>query len=216
MGLDSAVILCNGDPPGEQFLRRHWKEADLRIAADGGANLLFRLELQPDFIVGDLDSIEEEVRCGFPGGSVVCIEEQDTNDADKAIRFALGKGVATVHLLGAAGRRLDQFITNLEVMYKYADQLRIILWTELERMEFINCSWKDRLPPASTLSLLPVFGAVRKLTATGLAFPLQDKDLVPGIPPAGVSNKVVGSEVLIEIGEGKPLLVISSPDQQET
>lgn len=206
------LIICNGQPPEDQLLRRLWHEVNLRIAADGGANCLPTKELRPDFVIGDLDSLASEVRSGLPEDSIIHVEEQDTNDADKAIRFCLDQGARTVHLLGASGKRLDQFLANLEVMYKYSTQMRIILWTEIERMEFISGSWKETLPPNCFLSLLPVFGGAGGVSTSGLAFPLQQQDMIPGEPPSGVSNKVIELPVRIEIETGSLLLVSTHKD----
>ena len=209
MAFNQVLIICNGDPPGTELLLQHWNSADFQIAADGGANFLKVHRLKPKIIIGDLDSLDDEARKGVSPDSIVQIEEQQTNDADKAIRYSLEKGATTVHLLGASGKRLDQFLANLEVMYKYSSRLKIILWTETERMEFISGHWEEPLTKGSVLSLLPLFGAARGVTTSGLAYPLRGESLEPGQIPSGVSNAVEDSPVMIDIEEGKLLLVLT-------
>ena len=112
-------------------------------------------------------------------------------------------------MLGASGKRLDQFLANLEVMYKYSSRLKIILWTETERMEFISGHWEEPLTKGSVLSLLPLFGAARGVKTYGLVYPLRGESLEPGQIPSGVSNAVEDSPVMIDIEEGKLLLVLT-------
>ncbi len=206
---DQVLILCNGEPPGKELLFRHWNASDIQIAADGGANFLESHGLKPKIIIGDLDSLDDHVRSGVSPDSIVHVEEQQTNDTDKAIRYCLEKGAKSVHLLGAAGKRLDQFLANLEVMHKYSSRLRIILWTETERMEFISGQWQESLEEGSVVSLLPLFGGAKGITTTGLTFPLHGESLEPGGIPCGVSNKVDLSPLKIDVSEGKLLLVVN-------
>ena len=86
---DQVLILCNGEPPGKELLFRHWNASDLQIAADGGANFLESHGLKPKIIIGDLDSLDDQIRSGVSPDSIVHVEEQQTNDADKALSASL-------------------------------------------------------------------------------------------------------------------------------
>ena len=165
--------------------------------------------LKPKIIIGDLDSLDDQIRSGVSPDSIVHVEEQQTNDADKAIRYCLEKGAKSVHLLGAAGKRLDQFLANLEVMHKYSSRLRIILWTETERMEFISGQCQEPLEEGTVVSLLPLFGGAKVISTTGLTSLLHGESLEPGAIPCGVSNKVDLTPVKIDVSEGKLLLVVN-------
>jgi thiamine pyrophosphokinase len=207
--MSEALIICNGNPPSEGLLLRHWERVDWRIAADGGANVLSRLGLTPDVVVGDLDSLHPELRERLPAESLIRIVEQETNDADKAIRFSLEKGAECLHIFGAEGGRSDQFLANLDVLYKYSTQARLILWTELERCEFVRDLWQETLSVGATVSLFPLFGPVEGITTEGLEYALTDQVLTPGTPPSGVSNRAVSSRVSVQVRAGS-LLVMAS------
>ena len=209
MDFDQVLIICNGEPPSNKLLLEHWKKTDFHIAADGGANFLNSHRLKPNIIIGDLDSLDDEMFKETSPEAIFLIEEQQTNDADKAVRYSLEKGAKTIHLLGAAGKRQDHFLANLEVMYKYSSQIKIILWTETERMEFISVRWEETLAKGRVISLLPVFGGASGVSTIGLAYPLERQTLEPGKIPLGVSNSVTNSPVVINITEGKLLLVLS-------
>ena len=94
-------------------------------------------------------------------------------------------------------------------MHKYSSRLRIILWTETERMEFISGQWQESFEEGTVVSLLPLFGGAKGITTTGLIYPLHGESLEPGGIPCGVSNMVNISPVKIDVSEGKLLLVVN-------
>ena len=206
--LKKALIICNGNPPPQALLKQLWREADYRVAADGGANLLQVLNLLPDAVVGDFDSLHPDVQKQLPDTILFHVKEQDTNDADKAVRHCLKLGFTEINLLGADGGRQDQFLSILEILFKYAPLARLIIWTPLERLEFILDTWKESLPQATTLSLLPLFGGAQGVVSRGLKFELNNHALLPGKSPSGVSNQVLSNPVTVSIQEGQLLLVV--------
>ena len=206
--LKKALIICNGNPPPQALLKQLWREADYRVAADGGANLLQVLNLLPDAVVGDFDSLQPDVQKQLPETILFHVKEQDTNDADKAVRHCLKLGFTEINLLGADGGRQDQFLSSLEILFKYSPSARLIIWTALERMEFILDTWEETLPPGTTLSLLPLFGGAQGVVSRGLKFQLKNHALLPGKSPSGVSNQVLSNPVTVSIQEGQLLLVV--------
>ena len=202
------LIICNGNPPSAILLQHLWQKADYRVAADGGANQLYFYNLIPDAVVGDFDSLQPKVRKNLPNSSLFHIKEQETNDADKAVRHCLNHGCTEIHILGADGGRNDQFLSSLEILFKYSPNARLILWTSLERMEFIRETWKQNLPQGTILSLLPLFGGAQGVVTQGLEFPLNGHDLLPGKIPSGVSNLVLSNPVSVTLKKGQLLLVV--------
>ena len=206
--LKKALIVCNGNPPPKSLLSQLWEKTTYRVAADGGANLLLKSKYVPDTVVGDFDSIEPKTREQMPNSKYLHIPGQDTNDADKAVRHCLKLGFKEIHFLGADGGRQDQFLSGLEILFKYSVQARLISWTQLERMEFINRIWEEKIAPGTTLSILPVFGGAKGIVTKGLKYALNNQDLIPGKSPSGVSNLVVSNPVSFNIKKGMLLLVV--------
>ena len=206
--LNKALIVCNGNHPPKSLLRNLWERTTYRVAADGGANMLLKSKYVPDAVVGDFDSLDPKTRKQMPNSKFLHIPEQDTNDADKAVRHCLKLGFKEIHLLGADGGRQDQFLSGLEILFKYSEQARLISWTQLERMEFINRIWEEKIAPGTTLSILPVFGGAKGIVTKGLKYALNNQDLIPGKSPSGVSNLVVSNPVSFNIKKGMLLLVV--------
>ena len=206
--LNKALIVCNGNPPPKSLLSKLWEKTTYRVAADGGANMLLKSKYVPDAVVGDFDSLEPKTRKQMPNSKFLHIPEQDTNDADKAVRHCLKLGFKEIHFLGADGGRQDQFLSGLEILFKYSEQARLISWTQLERMEFINRVWEEKIEPGTTVSILPVFGGAQGIVTKGLKYALNNQDLIPGKSPSGVSNLVVSNPVSVNIKKGTLLLLV--------
>jgi len=206
--LKNALIVCNGNPPPKSLLYQLWEKTTYRVAADGGANLLVKSKCMPDTVIGDFDSLKTKTREKMPNTKFLYIPEQDTNDADKAVRHCLKLGFKEIHLLSADGGRQDQFLSGLEILFKYSKKARLISWTQMERMEFIYQNWEENIQPGTTLSMLPVFGVAQGIVTKGLKYPLKNKSLIPGESPSGVSNLVVSTPVKITVTKGRLLLVI--------
>ena len=203
-----ALIICNGEYPPDYLLLRLWGETDFKVAADGGANRLIKLDLIPDAVVGDFDSIKQEIKNILPSSILHKINEQNTNDADKAVRHCINEGFSEIDIIGADGYRQDQFLSNLEIMLKYLPIARLVLWTKIERMEFVIDTWKEHLPKGTTISLLPLFGGAENVLTHGLKFNILNKSILPGEPPSGVSNLVESSPVSISVKNGQILIVV--------
>ena len=206
--LKNALIVCNGNPPPKSLLYQLWEKTTYRIAADGGANLLVKSKCMPDAVIGDFDSLKSKTREKMPNTKFLYIPEQDTNDADKAVRHCLKLGFKEIHLIGVDGGRQDQFLSGLEILFKYSEQARLITWTRIERMEFIYRDWEENIQPGTTLSLLPVFGGGLGILTKGLKYTLKNQNLIPGKPPSGVSNLVVTNPVSVNIKKGRLLLIV--------
>ena len=203
----SALIVCNGAPPTRELLQQLWQQVDLKICADGGANHVVAEGFRPDVVVGDMDSILPETQQQLAAEQLIHIADQNVNDGDKALAYCVMHQIQKVHVLGATGRRSDQFLANIELLFKYDSRLQIVFWTESEQIEVIAGEWQGKFPLGTILSLHPLFGAAYGITTTGLAWPLKKQTLEMGRDPMGVSNKTTNPTVHITVEEGKLLLI---------
>ena len=80
------AIVANGETPQGEALEA-LRRAECVIACDGAYARLKALGIEPDWVVGDCDSLSEEDRKAL-GSRLVRVDEQETNDLEKAFRFA--------------------------------------------------------------------------------------------------------------------------------
>lgn len=127
----SAVIICKGEFPKREYPLYLIQSADYIICCDGAAatydrrqGKLFGHERKPDAVIGDLDSISPAMKRKY-ADVLVKVDEQDYNDLNKAVRYALTRydDIDTIHILGAGGMREDHTVGNLSYLMEYAKEL---------------------------------------------------------------------------------------------
>ncbi len=115
----TVVILAAGDFPKAAAPLRALHEADLRICCDSAAESLVAYGLEPDRIVGDMDSLSPKLQACY-ADIITHVAEQDDNDLTKAFHLALTLNPARITLVGATGRREDHTLGNVSLLLDYA------------------------------------------------------------------------------------------------
>lgn len=191
---------------------------DKIIAVDGGLAAVSRLQLKPDAIVGDFDTVKEQVLAEYKASSDKIIwethkPEKDETDTELALDTAIRLGCCELILLGATGGRMDHFIGNLQLLYaclKKGVEAAIV-----DKKNWISVLDKGRTFQSGTLwgkyiSFLPLCGEVKKITLTGFKYPLFEKDIDVGTSLC-ISNELSGMEGSIDFESGV-LICIQSHD----
>lgn len=195
------VIFCAG---GFDGLIEPISRQDHILAADGGLAHVQALQLEPDGILGDFDSL------GYiPESAKVFPVEKDDTDAVLAVRHGLRLGYRRFLLYGSLeGARLDHTVANFQTLQFLADNGGegcligkdcIVTVLKNGTLEF----------PADAKGVLSVFcmGADAKgVTLRGLKYPLENGTLTAGFP-LGVSNHFTGSAASVTVAEGSLLVL---------
>lgn len=113
-----AVILANGEYPGHDFPLCLLQKAPYVVCCDGAASTYLIHGCVPDVIIGDGDSLEPATRKRYID-RIHYIADQETNDLTKAVRFLTDKGVQSVVILGATGKREDHTLGNISLLMEY-------------------------------------------------------------------------------------------------
>lgn len=191
------------------------------IAVDHGLQFVYEHQIKPDYIVGDFDSILEEVIRYYREETDIPIREynpiKDASDTEMAVRLALTLGCANMILLGATGGRLDHFWANVQTL-------------EIARKAGIPAEIRDsqnrvRLIDGATklvkgevfgdyFSIFPLGGEVEGLTISGAKYPLCDHTVKP-CDSLCVSNQIEGEEVQIRFQEGVIVLMLTKDQEKQ-
>ena len=115
----SIVILAAGDFPRSNSVLHLLDEADMIICCDSAAVALLDSGRRPDLIVGDMDSLQAELRERY-ADRIRKIDEQEDNDLTKAVHAAMEYSPQCIHILGATGRREDHTLGNISLLARYA------------------------------------------------------------------------------------------------
>lgn len=207
--LPSALILAGGPVRLTPRLRRLTRGADLVVAADGGLRHAAALELRPDLLVGDFDSVDDVTLARHPD---LRTERhpigKDALDLELAIDAAVARGARHVRVVGAFGGRLDQTLAAATIALRYAGaKLRIALLDGLHELYPLASGdrFDDVLPDGTVFSLVVVSERAR-VALRGAAYPLQDAELLRGVG-LGLSNVARGGPT-IEVVEGAVLVIV--------
>ncbi len=186
----------------------------LVICADSGAGTLRHWGIRPQWIVGDMDSINADDQAYWERRGVEFRRfpvEKDKTDVDLAVDYALAEDVPEIWITGAWGGRVDHSLGNIEILYRLA-QLGVPcrLITDDGYLTVITEAWEDTVVRKSTVSLLPMTPKVSGITTDGLRFPLNDATLQRG-STLGVSNHAPSGSFRVTITSGLLLVMVAPP-----
>ncbi|KAA6301538.1 MAG: thiamine pyrophosphokinase [Candidatus Ordinivivax streblomastigis] len=122
-------VLADGDFPCHAIPCAFLKNADRIICCDGATEKLLHFGMNPDYIVGDLDSISNELKTRF-SPILFPYPDQETNDLTKSIHFCIEHGWTEITILGATGKREDHTMGNLALLTDYAESTQVQLLTD--------------------------------------------------------------------------------------
>jgi thiamine pyrophosphokinase len=224
-----ALVFANGSLSASQAISQFaaLQPGDIVIAADGGAHHCVELGIQPRYIIGDLDSLDDQelLRLKERGTEIVQHpRRKDFTDLELALRYAQELGADEIVILGALGKRWDQTITNIllpAVLTPIASQKtgsglpRITILDDGQELFFLRGG--DRLTirgqPGEVVSLIPLTERVRGVATHNLEYPLDAADILLG-STLGISNVLLDEHGAVSISEGMMLCVVIHQNSQ--
>ena len=166
------------------------KKAQLNIGADSGGYAFLGFGFRPDLVIGDLDSFKYT---NHEGLNVIYDADQETNDLEKALKYAIGKGASSCTVLGALGRRFDHSVKNLSVLLQFNQKFeRLLFRDDYGDLFLVKSGYQLNFPADTIISFLPVGGPVQGFTSRGVLYPLTNAALAMGVQD-GTSNKITES-----------------------
>ena len=187
-------------------------EADLVIAADGGAERLRDIGIAPDILIGDLDSLPDgHVRelqardaeiLNFP-------ERKDQTDAELALEEAVRRGASQITMLGAlGGSRIDHEIANILLLTdkSYRDRDVRLLSEAAEAWAVGGGSQSFAAEIGDVVSLIPLSETADGVTTAGLEWELDGAALSLGRSRT-MSNVAVDATVSVSVESGVLLVM---------
>lgn len=194
------ITLVGGADCRQRDLETAFNLAPVVIAADGGAEQVLASGRLPERVIGDLDSLKDNLHRRL-GNIIEHVEEQEFTDFEKCL---LRVDASRVLAVGFMGGRIDHQLSVLNVMAKHMPRIIVTLSADDVSM-MVSQEISFDLPVGTRLSLMPV-GECRAWTE-GLRWDLEGQVMKPdGFLSA--SNMVDGP-VRIR-AEGPVLLVLPS------
>jgi len=205
MSKTRAFVFANGSMDDELSVRRLIHPGDFLAAVDGGLRHLDRLGLQPDLLIGDMDSADPERVQALEKVGVRVVHfprDKDETDLELALREPAVLASDPIVILGALGGRLDQTLGNIALLLQPGLSGRnISLDDGSTRVFLIRSSARLTGSPGDTVSLIPILSPASGIRTEGLKYPLNNETLFPE-GTRGISNVMTGSKAAVSIGDG--------------
>ena len=198
MDKNLCVIFAAGDFDGD-FVK---KENHFVIAADAGFHHLEKLNISPDILLGDFDTIKyipkEIETISFP-------PEKDYTDSELAILEGISRGYKSFIIYGAlGGKRLEHTLSNIKLCEYYTKKGFDI--TLSDGNNIVKCIHNSFLEfdedNKGFISLFSLDGKAKSVSIEGLKYELCDTDLSNGNPTLCVSNEFIGKKAKISVKDG--------------
>lgn len=209
-----AVIFSNGDYASLAGVAAKLRSDDWIICADGALKHLVDLQLWPDLLVGDFDSIDRELLAAAKARGVELLtfeRDKDFTDTELAWQQARQRAPQEVLLVGGWGGRLDHSLANLLLFAPFARQHRICLTDGLTDAYLTNEELMLEQCQNKLVSIIALTPEARGVTTQGLHWPLTDATLGWG-QGLGISNIPIANLVQVQVQQGTLLVVVTPED----
>jgi thiamine pyrophosphokinase len=183
------------------------------VAVDGSLAFLHKLNIRPDWIIGDMDSVDAQILKHYRDVPVLRLAQQkDMTDGEGAMREAIRSGAKEITVLGALDDRLetDHMLGNVFLIAALYEEwrgqgIRITIADPGQSMYFVlNEKRTIQGQSGDGFSLVPLSETV-ELTYTGLAYPL-DRTVIPFGSTRTLRNTFASRIITIEV-KGKALAI---------
>lgn len=211
------TLIITGGKINKNFAKKYLKsnKYDIIIAVDKGLETIDYLKLQPQYVLGDFDSVNTKILEKYKTQNIKIIKlnpEKDLTDTHSAIDLALEIKSTEITILGAIGTRLDHTIANIHILKQALDKnIKAKIVNEKNEIELID---KEIIIKKDDnykyVSIIPLTTNVTGITIEGMKYIINDYTLSIG-DSLGVSNEQIDKEAKISIKTGN-LVVIKSKD----
>lgn len=170
--MQKVIILADGNYPYHSIPLAQLHSGLPVVCCDGAANRFVAEGGVPTAIIGDGDSLSDEVRERY-ADIIHCVAEQETNDLTKAVQYVRSKGTTDICILGATGLRECHTLGNISLLMSYY-RLGLNVRMLTDHCEIIPCSGVTTLPSFIGQQVSIINLNARHFTSEGLKYPIYD------------------------------------------
>ena len=189
----------------------HREKYDYIIGADGGCNHLYKMNITPQYIIGDLDSINKDLVEYYKSNNVIFKtypSHKDETDSEICIYLAKELNAEKIDFYGSLGGRIDHALANIGLMH-YVREMKIeprIITSEEEIIIIKNEDVTLHGKKGETISIIPIMTDANNITLKNLEYPLNIGK-IGYLSSLGISNVMMKDECSIKIEDGYALII---------
>lgn len=207
------LIVSGGEPPSKGLFEKILRDfsPDKIIAVDSGANALYEYNSVPDVLIGDFDSIDQNVLAHFETSLEVFRSpiEKDETDTELAILKAIDLNASDIVVLGGTGSRLDHTLGNIFLLKKVLGyDVPCVLVDDNQEISLIKNKKEFVSMQGKTVSLISLAEKTTDIRTEGFYYPLHGEVLRFG-ETRGISNIINKEYASVKIGKGELLIIVN-------
>ena len=168
-------VILNGQMPADDTIINQITNSDYIIAVDGSANKLFDLEIIPDVIIGDLDSLQN-----IKNKDIELVKTPDQNKTDfrKTLEWCIEKNILNISIYGISGESEDHFLGNYYTLSDFGEKISWKAFTDFSVISPCVGNKKFESFKGQKVSLFCMKGS-STINSENLEYPLQSYHLKP-------------------------------------
>jgi thiamine pyrophosphokinase len=198
------VIVADGTFPQHEIPIGFLKKASRIICCDGSAESLVIAGYTPDAIVGDMDSLSEDLVSRF-ADRLYSDESQDTNDLTKAVMWCREMNYRDIVILGGTGKREDHTLGNISLLAEYAENMNIRMITDTGTFIPFLYSCKVSSFLGQQVSIFSI-DPETEISSTGLKYPLSRLKIRNWW--VATLNEALGDNFSLEFNSGRVIVYL--------
>ena len=209
-----ALIIGASEISKKGFLKE--TEFDCIVAADGGYRYCLKEGKEPDFLIGDFDTLDTSL-IRNPKSIKKLNPIKDDTDTFYAVKFLLEQGYEEIHFLGCLGGKIEHTLGNIQILSYLKDHNRngFLYSEDCSTVIFMleNDSITFKKDVKGMVSVFSYTTTCEGVSISNMKYPLDHATMTSSIP-LGVSNEfLVGKEALGTISIEKGRLLIVAPTE---
>ena len=196
------VVVADGSFPSHYIPLGYLADAEVIVCCDGGAEKAVQAGYVPNIIVGDMDSLSDEMKNRF-ADRIFEDKEQETNDLTKAVKWCGRSGYTEITIIGATGMREDHTIGNISLLAEYVEDFDVKMVTDFGVLIPLKSGRSFDCAPGQRISIFSI-GEGTVINSGGLKYPLRERVLKNWWE--GTLNEAAASSFTIEF-RGGPVII---------
>ena len=209
---EPALIIANGAACSNELLGQLLEWSPLVIVLDAAIERVLELGIKVDVLLGDFDrgfNPDFYKESQYPI-EIVHTPDQEKTDLEKAFDYVIMRKIPAANVVWATGKRADHTVTNITMIAKYREMLKIVLFDDHSKIFLLPNKFEKWYAKNSILSLIPI-GHVTGIQSTNLFYPLNNLSLTIGYK-TGSSNHVTEDGIVTITHQSGDLLLMECWD----
>ncbi len=201
----SGVLIVGGKCPNYELIKESIDNAEMIVAADSGYDYAKMHNISPDYVIGDMDSVQNrtDIQELPEEKRKIVSREKDATDTELGLDYLWEKGIKKVMIIGGGGGRFDHLIGILTLFERNPHPYQWI--NHNARVVAVDTTLTINTEIGDVLSFFPIGSSPCTMESKGLKWPLNGLKWIRG--DMGISNEALENTIEIQVKEGRLIMV---------